>query len=51
MLLLKADELAEKLRLPSPKAAKSLMARWGVQPYDLGRGRGMGLRWDWGKDV
>jgi|GEM_PF-2268378 len=47
MELLTAQEIQQRLKLESPTGAKRLMERWGINPYDLGRGRGLGLRYDW----
>jgi len=47
MELLTAQEIQQRLKLESPAGAKRLMERWGISPYDLGKGRGLGLRYDW----
>ncbi len=43
--LLTAQEAAEFLRLKDPETAKKKLAEWGVQPYYLGKGRGVGYRY------
>ena len=47
MDLLTVQEIQQRLKLESSAGAKRLMERWGIKPYDLGRGRGLGLRYDW----
>jgi len=47
MELLTAEELRARLKLETAKAAKRLMLRWGVEPFSLGVGRGLGDRYDW----
>lgn len=48
MILLTSQQLAERLQLRTAKtAARFARERLRLQPYSLGRGRGMGDRWDW----
>lgn len=44
MKLLNLKAAAELLGT-TPGAARGVLERLGVVPYDLGRGRGLGLRW------
>jgi len=44
MKLLNLKDVAELLGT-TPGAARGVLERLGVVPYDLGRGRGLGLRW------
>lgn len=44
MSLLTLSEAAEKLRT-TPGAARGVLDRLKVKPFNLGRGRGLGLRW------
>lgn len=43
-MLLKISEVADLLRT-TPGAARGVLKRLNVTPIDLGRGRGLGLRW------
>ena len=43
-MLLTLVEAAEKLRT-TPGAARGVLDRLKVKPFNLGRGRGLGLRW------
>lgn len=43
-MLLTITEAAEKLRT-TPGAARGVLDRLNVKPFNLGRGRGLGLRW------
>lgn len=43
-LLLKTNELAEIMNMSAPLARKILQKN-GIEPIDLGPGRGKGLRW------
>ena len=44
-MLLTITEAAEKLRT-TPGAARGVLDRLKVKPFNLGPGRGLGLRWD-----
>lgn len=44
-MLLTIIEAAEKLRT-TPGAARRVLDRLKVKPFNLGPGRGLGLRWD-----
>ena len=43
-LLLTRQGIADALSMPE-KLARAILAAHGVQPIDLGKGRGHGLRW------
>ncbi len=43
-LLLTRQGIADALSMPE-KQARAILAAHGVQPIDLGKGRGHGLRW------
>jgi hypothetical protein len=44
--LLTTKEVADRIS-SSPRATQRLLLRLKVRPYPLGRGKGLGLRWDW----